>query len=326
MNILRRHSPDDEWVVLAPNRGARRTASERSRDRKDSSPGSAEESCPFCPPSRIAPKDYDMLIFPNDYPVLDRSVPLAGPLDDSVQEMPAYGVNDGVLFSSDHERLLHELPNDKLGRLLNLVAQRFGECYQDPLIQHAYFFVSLGDRFGHTEAHPHGQVLATPFVPTIVRRTTAPTLDQCLTCREITTALRDGRVIVEDDSCVAFVPAAARLAHEIWIVPREHGSSLRSATPLVRESLASLSKRLLRALAVDGQAPNIFSVYETPNSEPGAYHLRFEILSFSRPTGGEKYLGSYELALGVYVNPSVPESAAEDLRQRLAASDAAAQE
>jgi UDPglucose--hexose-1-phosphate uridylyltransferase len=109
---------------------------------------------------------------------------------------------------------------------------------------------------------------------------------------------------------IAFVPFAAKIPYEIWIIPMRHTSDFGSITEDEKTDLASMLKDLLSRLFVKLQDPaynyviHSYSRYET---DVPFLHWYIQIVPrLNTPAG-------FELGSGFTINSSIPENDAANL-------------
>jgi UDPglucose--hexose-1-phosphate uridylyltransferase len=130
---------------------------------------------------------------------------------------------------------------------------------------------------------------------------------------------KDGRRLVRDEgNALAFVPVCARYPYETWVAPNRPVGTLAELDAAERKGLARALKGAL--LQLDGlwerPMPYLLVLYQAPsdgNEYPGS-HLHFEIYPPYRTKDKLKYLAGTELGAGVFINDSLPEEKAAELR------------
>jgi UDPglucose--hexose-1-phosphate uridylyltransferase len=177
---------------------------------------------------------------------------------------------------------------------------------------------------GVTLHHPHGQIYAFPFVPPVLERELEAirrhrqATGRCLLCQAAEEERADGRrMVAEGESTVAFVPFFARYPYETWIVPRRHLPSMAEWTRADADDLALVLKAvLLKYDALFGRPfPYIMVVHQAP-SGAGApdFHLHLEFYPPLRSAHRLKYLAGCESGAGSFINDTLPEERAAELR------------
>ncbi|MCX4472011.1 hypothetical protein OOK41_17135 [Micromonospora sp. NBC_01655] len=291
---------EEEWTIQVPGREGVMAQADLGDARHST------QSCPFCPGSVEAPQHYETLLMPSRFPVVRRDA-------DADQHM-AYGLHDVFLYTSDHLGRLVDQPVSRLAVLLRQIAECTDSMLADPLVQAVFGFEARGDHFGPTVAHPHGQLIAFPFVP---RRLTVSEAD-CRFCPPPRGEAEELLVHRGSLTSVA-VPPSARLPFEMVLVPDRHVPTLSGLNFAEVDDLAtSLSAALRACLSDDGVMPQyLLTIMQAPKGHQSRHHLRIELLPLHRPHGGIKRSGGVEVGAGVYLNLLLPRKAARMLRERL---------
>jgi UDPglucose--hexose-1-phosphate uridylyltransferase len=324
-----------DWVVFAPSR-ARRPDEFRQAPRPAVEPSDAA-SCPFCPgnesrtPAEVyairdakgtVPSDWKVRVIPNKFPALRIEESPVRVSDGSLfRRMGGCGAHEVIIESPDHHTTLLEQPVEHVELVLRAFRARYLDLMRDSRFQAIVLFKNQGEKAGTSLTHPHCQLVATPVVPRKLRLTYQVATDYfdaegtCLYCvlRDEELAARD-RMVVENDQFVAFVPYAAQMPFETWILPRAHQASFGRVEVASLRSLADILKKTLRALdcALDPWDYNLVVQSCARGDEDESYFL-WHIEIFPRLTTP----AGFELGSGMFINPVRPEEAAEFLRASL---------
>jgi len=281
--------------------------------------------CPFDPGSGRVPDDYDVYIYPNDFPAF--SIPPAEPSiegDELYRVARSYGKCDVVLYHPDHNTSLPELSVAHITKLVRLWRKRFVELKRTPRIRYVLIFENKGKAIGVTMPHPHGQIYAFPFVPPRLEREvdTARAYQRkhrrCLYCDILKHERRDGRrVIAENRAFTAFVPFYARWPYEVHIFARRHLGSLDQFQPAEERALAQMLKWV--TLKYDNlygfSFPYMMLLHQAPvKGRFGYFHFHIEFYPPHRSRDKLKYLAGVESGAGTFLNDSLAEEKAAELR------------
>jgi UDPglucose--hexose-1-phosphate uridylyltransferase len=313
---LRWHPLREEWVVYAAHRQTRTFLPPADFDplRPTTDPAF---------PTEVPAGNWEVAVFDNLFPALRAD---AGPPPESiVATAPANGHCEVVVFTQEQTGSLGGLPLQRIELVLAVWAERTAAIGARPEISYVFPFENRGEIVGVTLHHPHGQIYAYPFVPPIAARALAAQhayLDQqgkglleTLLDRE----LADGRrILYEGPHVVAWIPAFARYAYEVWIAPRRAAETLAHLTDPERADMARALKYTL--LAYDGlwsmPMPYLLTVHQSPTDgrlHPEA-HVHLELYPPLRSQGRLKYLAGTELGAGTFAADTLPEDKAAELR------------
>jgi UDPglucose--hexose-1-phosphate uridylyltransferase len=312
MTELRWNPTLAEWVSTASHRQGR--------------PLLPRGACPFCPGSGRVPERYDVYLYPNDFPAF--SIPPASPAvagDDFYRVGRSYGKCDVVLYHPNHRTSLAELSVAHLTKLVRLWRRRYEELKATRGIRYVMIFENKGEVIGVTMPHPHGQIYAFPFVPPRleqelrVARAHARRFHRCLYCRILARERREGRrVVAENAAFTAFVPFYARWPYEVHIFARRHLGALDQLRPAEEKALADILKRLTRTYdrLFGFSFPYMMLLHQSPTrGRFPYYHFHIEFYPPYRAKNKIKYLASVETGSGTFLNDSLAEEKAAELRR-----------
>lgn len=328
MSELRWHPLLRQWVITATHR----------QDRTFLPP---EDYCPLCPtkpggfPTEVPREDYDIVVFENKFPSLRPEPPTP-----AVEATPlsgvegARGVCEVVLYSPDHRASLASMPLARIRNLARVWQDRYVELGARDFVEYVFVFENKGEAVGVTLHHPHGQIYAFPFVPPIPAaelesaRAHHQRTGRCLFCDTVAEERADGRrIVLEGERFVAFVPFFARYPYEVYLAPKAHQPSMAEWTAADREDLALVLKGLLTKFdALFARSfPYIMVVHQAPTrgGDPHHAHLHFEFYPPMRAANRLKYLAGCEAGAGNFINDTLAEESAAELR-RVGPADVAA--
>lgn len=319
MSELRWHPVLREWVATATQR----------QDRTFLPP---RDYCPLCPTepggfeTELARPDYQIAVFENRFPSLRREPPEPAVSPDGPFDVrPAEGVCEVVVYTPEHETTLAQQSVEHIRRLIAVWTDRYCELGALPYVQYVFIFENKGEVIGVTLNHPHGQIYAYPFVPPIPARQLASSRSHmeeqgtCLFCDLLQRERTDGRrVVVEDEETTAVIPFYARWPYEVHITPRRHVGSLAELSDSQAWSMARVLKQVL--VGYDNlfgfSMPYILAMLQAPTDggEHPYAHLHIELYPPHRTATKLKYLAGSETGAGSFINDSLPEEKAAELR------------
>jgi UDPglucose--hexose-1-phosphate uridylyltransferase len=312
MNQLRWHALLQQWVAVSTGR----------QDR----PQMPANWCPFDPGSGQVPDNYDVYLYPNDFPAFSPAADPFAPVPGLFAETGPRGACDVVLYSPEHKLPPSQLTLGNWRKVIDLWTERTRQHAANPDIAQVAVFENCGEAVGVTMPHPHGQIYAMPFLSPNVEKELASARQysvehggECLHCRLLSEELKQSeRIVWSDGHFVAFVPYAARFPAEIALYPRRHTrtlldlddgekSSLASAMSIVRKKYDNLYGFLL---------PLMMTVKQAPLREPQEpHHLHIEFMPLQRSATKLKYLATIETGYGTFLADTAPEQMAENLRR-----------
>jgi UDPglucose--hexose-1-phosphate uridylyltransferase len=261
----------------------------RSRQDRPNLPSTA---CPFCPGGLEAPEPYDVRWFVNRWPAMP----------DERCEV--------ILYTPEHEATFWSLGAAGARRVVDLWAERTEALGARPDVDYVLVFENRGASVGATIPHPHGQIYAFPFVPS-------------LPLKELQLGGNLGepgsRVVAESDGWVAFVPEASSFPYAVRIAPTTPVPDLPSLDGRGRDGLAAVLVDVLERFdrVFDAETPYMLWIHQRPTDggEWPSAQLHVEIVTPWRAPGVMRYVAAGELGSAVFFNPVDPEAAAQALRE-----------
>ncbi len=315
-----------EWLVTSSHR----------QDRTFLPPA---DFCPLCPtkpggfPTEIPAPTYDIVTFQNRFPAFQTPPPVpAVEGTDLYPVRPAIGAAEVVCYTPEHHGTLADQPLQRIHNLVRVWRHRYEDLGGRPEVDYVFIFENKGTVIGVTLEHPHGQIYAYPFIPTIPARELANGADhlrrtgRCLYCDIVAAELADGRrVIAQSPAFVAAVPFYARWPYEVHIWCRQHRGSLSEFTPREDRELAAMIRLVARSYdrlpGFEPPFPYMMALHQRP-TDGGAHeaaHFHVEFYPPYRRPGRLKYLATAETGGGNFLNDTLPEEKAAELRAAVAA-------
>jgi UDPglucose--hexose-1-phosphate uridylyltransferase len=316
-------------VVIAVDRALRPWA------RIDSTTQSVTDpNCPFCrgqehqtPPPVVvyppvnphhSPAAWQVRIVPNLYPALLRDVDAMPASVPPESPNRAQGWHEVVIESPDHLQRLTELRPDQVALILQAYQERFQVYADDPRMRCAVAFKNCGRDAGMSLEHIHSQLVALPFVPSVLAAELAGAEGFqsrhgcCVFCHLVENEMRqEVRLVRQTDHFLAICPYASRVPFEIWVLPRNHQARFERSPAPLRQELGHLLWDVLRRLEESLAHPAYnYVIHSCPfdTRSEDHYHWHFEIIPRIA------HLAGLEWGTGVYVNIVSPEAAADALR------------
>jgi UDPglucose--hexose-1-phosphate uridylyltransferase len=284
-----------------------------------------ENWCPFDPGSGQVPDTYDVLIYPNDFPAFHLDSEPFSPEAGLYYKTGARGSCDVVIYHPEHNLAPSQLSTEHWRKVIDLWAKRHSELAALPDIQYVYIFENTGVAIGVTMPHPHGQIYALPFIPPLVARELDTASDylrdhgQCIYCRILREELAErSRIVTENQNFVAFVPFFARWPGEMQICARRHLGSVTELTGGEASSLAAIIKRV--RMKYDNlygfPMPLMMLLRQSPaRGDHPYFHFHVDFYPIQRSATKLKYLAGVESGLGTFLNDTVAEEKARELRE-----------
>ncbi|MFN2516301.1 MAG: galactose-1-phosphate uridylyltransferase [Pyrinomonadaceae bacterium] len=322
MSELRWNPLLGEWVATATHR----------QDRTFLPP---DDFCPLCPtkeggfPTEVPESDYDIAVFENRFPSL---TPV--PEDPAVEGSELYpvrqaqGVCEVILYSANHTSSLAQEPVEQIYKLVRVWTDRFRELGTLEFVKYVFIFENKGEAIGVTLHHPHGQIYAYPFIPPRISRELEQaeahhqSAGKCLFCEIVLAEQRDSRrIVAQNDSFIAVLPFFARWPYETHLYSKRHYQALDDMSPDEQKDLATILKAVLVAFdkLFDISFPYMMVMHQRPvdGAAYNYYHFHIEFYPPLRTANKMKYLAGSETGAGMFINDSLPEVKAAELRSHV---------
>jgi UDPglucose--hexose-1-phosphate uridylyltransferase len=319
MSELRYNPLMGEWVATATQR----------QDRTFLPP---PDFCPLCPtkpggfPTEVPEPDYDIVAFENRFPSLKRDPETPAIVPEGIYRVkPSKGICEVVLYSPVHTTSLAAEPVEQIHKLIRVWTDRFEELGGRDFVKYVFIFENKGEAVGVTLHHPHGQIYAYPFVPPKMQqelersRIHISETGNCLMC-DIIGLERSfgGRIVAENDTFAAYIPFFARYPYETHIASKRHLQAFTDFTADETRGLAEVMKQVLAGFdrLFDRSFPYIMSIHQRPTdgADHSFYHFHIEFYPPMRTAEKLKYLAGSEAGAGMFINDTLPEVKAAELR------------
>lgn len=319
MSELRWNPLYGEWTVTATHR----------QDRTFFPPPGY---CPLCPtqpngfPTEIAEPTYDIVVFQNKFPSFQSNPP--APAVEGTELYPvdlAQGVCEVVVYTPEHNSSLAQQPTTQIYKLLQVWQDRFRDLDKLDFVKYVFIFENKGEAVGVTLPHPHGQIYAYPFIPPRLENK----IKRCSDHKEKTgknliasileEEKKDGRrIVVENESFTALIPFFARYPYELHIYPNRPAQAITDFSLNELKDLASIFKKVLGAFdkLFDVSFPYIMSMFNRPSDGENYDFFDFHIEFYPpmRTATKLKFLAGSEAGAGLFINDTLPEEKAAELR------------
>ncbi|HEY0049950.1 MAG TPA: galactose-1-phosphate uridylyltransferase [Pyrinomonadaceae bacterium] len=319
MSELRWHPLLGEWVATATHR----------QDRTFLPPA---DFCPLCPtkpggfPTEIPESIYDIVVFENRFPSLSPNPPepaIEG--DDFYPVRPAFGECEVVVYTPNHDATLAQEPVEQIYKLVQVWTDRFRDLSALEFVKYVFIFENKGKDIGVTLHHPHGQIYAYPFVPPRVLREIEQSkkhlaeTGNCLLCDILKKEKTDARrIVAENESFAAYIPFFARYPYELHISAKRHLLDLTEFTAREQIDLAEILKQVLVAFdkLFNIPFPYMMVLHQKPSDGESYdfYHFHIEFYPPLRTATKLKYLAGSETGAGLFINDTLAEEKAAELR------------
>lgn len=330
---LRQDLVSGDWVIIAPSR-LRRPDQFLKKKIKTLIP--AKKNCPFEGKKFLKKIEgkiifrwpekgpAKILIFPNDYPVVDHMVNHQNEKVVLRQKGP-YNLLEGrgrhdLVVTSSHLKDFSELSLEEAFQVLAAFRDRYLMLASNKNLAYVSIFHNWGALAGASVYHPHYQIISLPVVPPDVSHSLAGS-DRyfkehhcCVHCAIINWEEKEKkRIIAENQEAIAFAPFVSRSPFEVRIFLKKHRPYFENTPDEELREVAFILRKTIRFLKENLNGPDYnFFIHTSPLKNKRAYqhyHWHLEILpKFSIQAG-------FELGTGIEINVIDPDLAAKILRK-----------
>ena len=340
-NELRKDYLLDRWVVIATERGRRPT--DFAKQKKKPAQASV---CPLCPGNEhmtppavlvylksngeirkdkdengFRPKNWLIRCIPNLYPAF--APPQAQSDQTQIMKSDSFGLAIGhhevLVESPRHDEDPADAKLPQLVHVINAYIDRLRELSAKPYVQYVSIFRNHGLEAGASLSHAHSQIIATPFVPTIIDKEIAASKNfwnqhgKCVFCEIIKKESKSPRLVHDNARFVVLAPYASVHPMEFWILPKKHDANILSLTHAEVEAFAETLKASLKGLKdLVNDPPYNYGFHLSTNKDAeNCYHWHLEVYPQLAIWAG------FEKSTGMYINTVTPETAAAELRKAI---------
>ncbi len=334
MPEIRKDIVSGNWVIIATERAKRPETFTRKVTEKNVKKNG--RNCPFCwgnekmtPPevlsirqnnSGVDEPGWEVRVIPNKFPALEYTDEIETDKSGIFEFMTGGGVHEVIIETPHHELSPGELPVEQVKKIIDCYYERYHELEKDPNLAYIQIFRNHGREAGASIEHPHSQLIALPVLPPAVKREMDEARNyyfeqkECVYCKMLKEEFSKGeRIIAHNEHFAAFIPYAAKLPFETWLLPRNHESSFSEMSEKERQGLAEILHTVLAKLWKQlNDPPYNYYLHSAPsrfNPLPD-YHWHIEIIPKLTTAAG------FELGAGMFINIANPEASAEFLRER----------
>jgi UDPglucose--hexose-1-phosphate uridylyltransferase len=302
--------------------------------KEDNTP-TGQAVCPFCPgreyktphevgsvrPGNSPANTPGWLVrtVPNKFPVLGCDGALRKESHGIYDQMTGIGAHEVLIESPDHDKTLTDLTKEEMQAVISQYQERFRQLSKDSRFKYVVIFKNFGSSAGATVEHSHSQIIALPMVPKTVLEELKgaehyhQSYSRCVFCDMISQEYQDKeRIVVENNSFLAFCPYAPRYAFETWIIPKGHSADFAGTDEATLAHLAQMLQDVLtKVKKVLGNPSYNYYLHTAPigygHSE--CYHWHIEIIpKLTRSVG-------FEWGTGLHIVPTFPQDAARYIRE-----------
>jgi UDPglucose--hexose-1-phosphate uridylyltransferase len=330
MTEIRQNKATKQWVIYSTARSKRPGDFVKPAQERRTLP-EYDAHCPFCPGNKAmllsiiletpaaTGGSWQTRIVPNKFPALVPQAGCARVPRGIYLAMEGHGRHEVVIESPRHNRDLSQMTPEEIGVVIETYHWHYVALMKEHENMLVLIFRNHGERAGTSLMHPHSQMIVTGIVPPLVREREEQAQryfdewGRCVFCEMIEFERNDrSRVVFENESFLGFVPFAAEVPFEIWVMPKEHEADFGSINARAKTALAEALHHVLSRLRTKLADPDYnYVINSSSQYDSGEPHIHWYLQVRPRlvtPAG-------FELGTGIRINPSLPEHDAAFLNQ-----------
>ncbi|MEN6627832.1 MAG: galactose-1-phosphate uridylyltransferase [Candidatus Sumerlaeia bacterium] len=337
MSMLRKDPVSGGWVIMAREVIPRPPALQPINETETTS----EASCPFCEGNeRMTPPEiwadraggmgkngrgWQLRVIPNKFALLRIEGEVTRSGEGIYDMVNGVGAHEVIIESPRHNARMAHYKQARMESVVRTWRDRMNDLYRDQRFRYVQIFRNYGQSAGSRIFHAHSQIMALPITPRWIADEMRSTheyyeyKERCLFCDIIQQEIKaNTRVVAINEGFIAIEPFAARFPFETWILPRRHSHDFQFLTDGEIPALAAIMKQALGSIEQALQNPPFnLVIHSAPQAKPTdssglsarQYHWHMEIIPRLTTVAG------FEWGTGFHVNPTLPEEAADFLKQ-----------
>jgi UDPglucose--hexose-1-phosphate uridylyltransferase len=261
----------------------------------------------------------------NRFPVLRIEGSLEKEGEGLYDRISGIGAHEVVIETPRPGQELEEQPLDHVAAVIGLWRARITDLLRDSRFRYVLAFKNRGWQAGATLSHAHSQIIALPVTPKAVKEKLAGAQayyerkERNIFADILHQELKDGRRIVyQNGGFVCFCPYAARFPFELCVMPRRQCADFHRIGDQELMPLADVLKSSLLRLRAGLNRPQYNVILHTA---PARYPKRGYWSTLEQDfrwhleiTPRLTQIAGFEMGTGFYVNPVMPEEAAQFLK------------
>ncbi|HSI85438.1 MAG: DUF4931 domain-containing protein [Candidatus Methylacidiphilales bacterium] len=335
MPELRKDPLVGRWVVFAPERKQRPIdfeGPELPLPKVDAFSAGNERLTPgevyAVRPHGSAPNTpgWRVRVVPNRYPALRIEGELNPEAVGFYDRLNGIGAHEVIIETPDPKMALEDQTLEGVADVFQAYRTRMLDLMKDSRFHYLLMFKNVGPQAGASVSHAHSQLMALPVVPMHIKDKLQISLNyfeekdrnifEDILRNEVKAK---ERIVYENQGFVVFCPFASRFPFELSIFPRRQSPDFHTVDGHEMVLLADAVKNALSRLKIALGTPNYnMIVYTAPVRRPRKnywstidFDFRWHIEILPRLTG----IAGFEFGTGFFINTTLPEEAAQYLRQ-----------
>jgi UDPglucose--hexose-1-phosphate uridylyltransferase len=264
-------------------------------------------------------------VVPNRFPVLRIEGSLDKEGEGIYDRMSGIGAHEVIIETPKTGQEIEEQPLEHIAEVVGIWRARITDLLRDERFRYILVFKNHGAQAGATLSHSHSQIIALPVTPKTVKEKLVGAQayfehkERNIFADILRQELKDGRRIVyQNGAFVCYCPYASRFPFELCIMPRRQCADFHRILDTELLPLADVLKSSLLRLRSGLNRPQYNVVLHTA---PARYPKRGYWSTVDQDfrwhleiTPRLTQIAGFEMGTGFYVNPVMPEEAAQFLK------------
>ncbi len=292
-----------EYVFYATDR-AKRPHSFKKAENKIT----PKEYCPFCPENEYMTPgvvyqtdDKSIRIVGNKYPFLPKN-------------SQYFGLHDVLIDTPNHDELLTDFSDEHIEKLIRVIKDRYCYLEQDERSRYVQVFKNQGRDAGASQSHSHWQITSLCVIPAkmehllgVLKKFYNDT-GKCYFCN----LKFEDRIVEENEHFISYIPSDGKFPYGMDILPKRHISSINQFNDEEIKAFGIILRNSLkRLIKIKEDISYNICLYSAPKKTKSDEYFHFYTQIIPRIG----YMAGFEFSTGCYINSTLPEIAAKELRE-----------
>ena len=326
MSELRKDPVINRWVITLDDKSFK----PQTDSKIPSNLPEKDDTCALCPGNEEktgktilslndAANKWKVRVIPNNHPYLTVETQLKKKGVGIFDVISGTGANEIIVDTPLHNADFDKMELARVADVFRAYKDRIMDLRNDTRLEYVLIFKNRGVRAGSNSCHLHSQLMALPVVPKKVIEEMDASKEyfdfkkRCVYCDLVDNELQmKDRVVKETEYFVCITPFASQTPFEMWIIPKAHASHFHKLSDVQSADMAYITKDAITRLNKALNYPSYnYMIHTTPIKQPDQdhYHWHLEIMPRVKSIAG------FEWGSGFYINPTLPEEAADFMRK-----------
>ncbi|EFD92916.1 MAG: galactose-1-phosphate uridylyltransferase [Candidatus Parvarchaeum acidophilus ARMAN-5] len=222
---------------------------------------------------------WKLKVIENKFPMLSPEFDFI-PLEGLLEEKPAFGYCEVIFETPIHNLRFSQLGKEEYLRWLDTIIERENELYSRDRIKYVYVFKNEGPRSGASLSHTHSQIISFEEVPETIKdeqKKISEFIDSNHACLyEQILNYEKERVLVENNTFIAFAPFGSKMSSESLIMPKRHVNYVGLLSSEEKSDFVDILSKIIKTNeALFGKISYNILFHEVKDDETFIFMLRY---------------------------------------------------